>query len=522
MESLRETVCWPGWEIVRPLGSGGFGKVYEIRKADETGEYRAAMKVIRIPNSASDYEMYEDDGYDEESITAIFKSQMEDIAREFSLMAQFKGVSNIVSYEEHLIAPHDDGRGWDILIRMELLTPLPQYCKTHAMTEKEVIRLGMDICHALELCGKKQVIHRDIKPQNLFVNDFDDFKLGDFGISKTLDHTTKATKTGTSSYMAPEVYNGQAYGSSVDIYSLGLVLYWLLNERKLPFMPMGKVPSHSEMERAVERRYKGEAFPPPKNGSEGLKAVVMRACAYKPQDRFANAGEMRKALDALLHGARSVPTPAYKEEPVREEPVQKEETVQKAPEVYGKELIYKEETVREEDTLGGVSFGTHEPAPAGEGDGESTIGGFFYRAPEPEPAPAVEEDDEKTQGAGWVPEFRPVEKKPEPPKETASAYEQEDEEKTQGAGWTPKPTNSSTGSSGYTSYYNSTKDSAPKCSTPALELKKEINYPLWATLLIIASIILAIIQPYIGLGVAVLGATVLLGIYFGEKDRTAG
>lgn len=442
MESLRDTICWPGWEIVRPLGSGGFGKVYEIRKADETGEYRAAMKVIAIPNSASDYEVYEDDGYDEESITAIFKSQMEDIAREFSLMAQFKGVSNIVSYEEHLIVPHDDGRGWDILIRMELLTPLPQYCKMHTMTEKDVIRLGMDICRALELCGKKKVIHRDIKPQNLFINDFDDFKLGDFGISKTLDHTTKATKTGTSSYMAPEVYNGQAYGSSVDIYSLGLVLYWLLNERKLPFMPIGKVPSHSEIERAVERRYKGEAFPPPKNGSAELKAVVMKACAFAPQDRFATAGEMREALDAVLHGAQSIPvykaTPVYKNEPVQEEPVHKEETVREAPVVYKDEPVQEEETALDEGTVGGAFYREIEPEPAPliEDDDGGTVGGFFYHEPVPEPepepkietAPLIEEDDGGTVGGFFYREPVP-EPKPEPKIEPAPKPKPEPEPK---------------------------------------------------------------------------------------------
>lgn len=419
MESLRDTICWPGWEIVRPLGSGGFGKVYEIRKADETGEYRAAMKVIGIPNSASDYEVYEDDGYDEESITAIFKSQMEGIAREFSLMAQFKGVSNIVSYEEHLIVPHDDGRGWDILIRMELLTPLPQYCKAHTMTEKDVIRLGMDICRALELCGKKKVIHRDIKPQNLFVNDFDDFKLGDFGISKTLDHTTKATKTGTSSYMAPEVYNGQAYGSSVDIYSLGLVLYWLLNERKLPFMPMGKVPSHSEIERAVERRYKGEAFPPPKNGSAELKAVVMKACAFAPQDRFATAGEMREALDAVLHGAQGIPVykaaPVYKNEPVQEEPVHKEETVREAPVVYKDEPVQEEEIALDEGTVGAFSTMSQNlsPLPPVEEDDGGTVGGVNYQMPMPvrKPEPEPEEDDGGTVGGVF---YRPPVIKPEP------------------------------------------------------------------------------------------------------------
>lgn len=396
MESVRE-VCWPGWEVVRPLGSGGFGRVYEIRKGDETGEYRAALKVLQIPGSPSEYEVYEDDGYDEESITSIFKSQMEDVAREFALMAQFKGVSNIVSYEEHMIVPHEDGRGWDILIRMELLTSLPQYCREHKMTEEDVLQLGMDICRGLELCGRRKVIHRDIKPQNLFINDFGDFKLGDFGIAKTLNHTTKATRTGTSAYMAPEVYNNQPYGTTVDVYSLGLVLYWLLNERRLPFLPMNRVPTHGEMEAAAGRRYKGESFPPPKNGSKALKAVVMKACAYAPEDRYATPGEMREALAAVRYGRRQ-PVEFAPEEP-EEAP---EPIVSEAPEPVAQEASVQEPVIYEEIP---------------EEDDERTVGGVFYRPPviKPEPKPEPK------------PESKPV---PEPePFRKIRAQEEEEEGK---------------------------------------------------------------------------------------------
>ena len=221
---------WPGWEIVEAIGTGGFSKVYKIRKNDmaDTGDYYAALKVITIPQSQDEYETYVMDGYDENTITSIFSSQVKKLVEEFRLMAQFKGNSNIVSYEDHMIIPHADEKGWDILIRMELLSSLPKYCTKAPLSIDETVKLGIDICRALELCQKKNIIHRDIKPQNIFVNEFGDYKLGDFGIARSMDHTTHATKTGTYSYMAPEVYRGEAYGITIDMYSLGLVLYWLL------------------------------------------------------------------------------------------------------------------------------------------------------------------------------------------------------------------------------------------------------------------------------------------------------
>lgn len=302
MPEMKE--IWPGWETVRVVGKGGFGKVYEVRKIDENaaGDYRSALKVISIPPSEDDYLSYKDDGYDEESITSIFRNQMSDIEKEFALMAQFKGTSHIVSYEEHRIVPNERTHGWDILIRMELLTSLPNYYnQKNGLEEAEVIKLGIDICKALELCGRKGIVHRDIKPQNIFVNEFGDFKLGDFGIARSMEHTTGATKTGTYAYMAPEIYQGRPYNASVDMYSLGLVLYWLLNERRLPFMPLPPaVPSNSQNDEAQRRRLSGETIPVPKYGSRDLHAVILQACACDPKKRFRNVKDMERALEGIF------------------------------------------------------------------------------------------------------------------------------------------------------------------------------------------------------------------------------
>ena len=296
--SFRE--LWPGWETVRIMGRGSFGKVYEIRKTDNAGVFSSALKVITIPQSSADYNAYVDDGYDEKSITAIFQSQVDDIVSEFKMMAQFKGTSNIVSYEDHMIVPHEDGPGWDILIRMELLTALPNYYVSQGMNENDVIKLGIDICQALELCGKKQIIHRDIKPQNIFVNEFGDFKLGDFGIARSMDHMTKATKTGTPNYIAPEVNKGEPYDARADIYSLGLVMYWLLNERRLPFQPLPPVTSTAEQNKdALDRRLSGELLPRTKNGDNQLFEIIIKACAWKPEDRYRTPGELHSALSNL-------------------------------------------------------------------------------------------------------------------------------------------------------------------------------------------------------------------------------
>lgn len=298
--SELERVSWPGWDTVRFLGRGNYGSVYEIQR-DVFGDIeRAALKVITIPQNEGDIDELYSEGYDDESISSAFESHLKSIVAEYSLMKKMSGCSNIVNCDDVRYIQHDDGIGWDIYIKMELLTALPKALPS-GYDEGMILAVAKDICSALERCKKHEIIHRDIKPQNIFVSPSGDYKLGDFGIAKTVEKTMGGTKIGTYKYMAPEVYHYQPYGSGADIYSLGLVLYWLMNERRLPFMPLPpEKPKAGMEEEARHRRLSGEPLPPPANGSKKLKEIVLKACAYDPKDRYQSAAEMKDALMQLF------------------------------------------------------------------------------------------------------------------------------------------------------------------------------------------------------------------------------
>jgi len=304
---------YPGWEIMEKLGSGAFSTVYKIRKnGDTNGVYDCALKVIAMPSNEDEYNQYKGDGYDDEAISTIYKSQVASLEEELKLLSAFKGTANIVSYEDHSIVPQESGIGYYVLMKMELLSTLPNSFNQKPLTVEDTVKLGEDIAGALMLCEKSNIVHRDIKPQNIFVNKFGDYKLGDFGIARTMDHTTRATKIGTPAYMAPEVFHGNAYNNTADIYSLGMVLYWALNERRLPFLPMPpQVPTAEDSVAAQEKRINGAAIPPPKNGTDALKQVVLKACAFNPAERYATAKELKAALSNALNGVvvPAVPTP---------------------------------------------------------------------------------------------------------------------------------------------------------------------------------------------------------------------
>lgn len=294
---------WTGWKIERLIGEGAFGKVYEITRDDFGHTYRAALKVIHIPQSQAEVNSVRSEGMDEESVKMYFQTLVEEIVEEFVLMSEIKGNTNIVNYEDHLVVPRKDDFGWDVYIRMELLTPLVDYIREHNLSVQDVIRLGIDICSGLEVCQQFNIIHRDIKPENIFVSKFGDFKLGDFGIARQLEKTSSGlSRKGTYSYMAPEVYQGQPYNSTVDIYSLGIVLYRFLNNNRTPFLP--PYPErilYSDKEKANLLRMEGEAIPKPCNAEGELGDIVLKACSYDPAKRFQSAKAMKQELQSVLH-----------------------------------------------------------------------------------------------------------------------------------------------------------------------------------------------------------------------------
>lgn len=289
------------WKITRELGEGAYGKVFEIQKTNFGITTTSALKVLQVPHSQADIKNAMSEGMDEKSVTSYFQDCVNRLVREIAIMSELKSHPNIVGYEDHDVIAHTGEFGWDILIRMELLTSLPDYLRGHVLSEEEVIQIGKDLCSALMYCHKKGLIHRDIKQANIFVNSIGQFKLGDFGVSRTMEQTTGyMSKAGTESYMAPEVYLGKPYGPNVDLYSLGLVLYQLSNNFRLPFLPPAPQRiTFADRENALQRRLKGEPMPTPANVSMALADVIGKACHHDPKQRYQTAGEMLDALNGL-------------------------------------------------------------------------------------------------------------------------------------------------------------------------------------------------------------------------------
>ncbi|GHS95034.1 hypothetical protein AGMMS50276_09230 [Synergistales bacterium] len=292
---------WGSWYVDAPIGEGAFGKVYRVKKEEFGKVYYSAVKIISIPQGEAELRQVLSEEPDEASARSYLHALVIDIAQEIDLMNEFRGNSNIVSLEDHKIIERENEIGWDILIRMELLKNLSEHVKEKPLSQGDVVKLGIHICRALELCSLKKTIHRDIKPDNIFVSQYGEYKLGDFGIARQIERTMSGlSKKGTYTYMAPEVFRGDDYGASVDIYSLGIVMYRFLNRNRTPFLPQfPDVVTPHDRDEALRLRMSGEALPPIQGIDASLSDILLKACAFDRKDRFESATDMKSALSAL-------------------------------------------------------------------------------------------------------------------------------------------------------------------------------------------------------------------------------
>jgi serine/threonine-protein kinase len=151
------------------------------------------------------------------------------------MLSAERGIT-ICRYEVHFVFPKDNAPGYDIFIRLELLKPLYERLREKPLTEKEIIKLGIDICAALEILEREHILHLDIKPSNIFLGSAGEYKLGDYGFAGVLNRTPANMPGGRAyDYIAPEQPRGTYIDHRADLYALGRPVP-LCNAGRNPFL----------------------------------------------------------------------------------------------------------------------------------------------------------------------------------------------------------------------------------------------------------------------------------------------
>lgn len=295
MENIELPLQWKnyGYELDEKLGEGSYGAVYRLVKKKGTDEESySALKLISWNLSKKIVRgTYENDW---DKARREYAGIINKAAQEISILESLSGEKHIVQIKGSCLEKMPEENFWRIYIQMEYLESLMDYLeRKESVEETEVIRLGIEICEALHICHEKNIIHRDIKPDNIMVAEDGTFKLGDFGVAREqIDGSM--TVAGTYDFVAPEVVRTARYDTSADLYSLGLVLYYLLNDYRLPYADV------EDMQKRIQMRIFGkQPLPAPIHAFEGMRKVIAKACASDPQDRYSSAQKMRQDLEKV-------------------------------------------------------------------------------------------------------------------------------------------------------------------------------------------------------------------------------
>lgn len=279
----------------KPLGKGSYGVVFQMTSQDSSE--KRALKVISIPHDDSEIEERRNSGFSDEEIFNSYFLVKDKVLDEIINVIQLRDNENVVRIYGYREITRKGQLGWIICFDMEFL---PSIKEIQPLSETEIIQMGSSLCNALKSCHERNIIHRDIKPQNILRRG-KTFVLADFGESKIVTNQSSLSLRGTYDYMAPEVVRQQRFTdvspAVLDIYSLGMTLYLYANNNCLPFIGMVKEMMMPDIrDEANIRRWNNEPLPMPSGVSERLGRIILCACQADPRNRYQSASEMEYDL----------------------------------------------------------------------------------------------------------------------------------------------------------------------------------------------------------------------------------
>ncbi|HEX2043164.1 MAG TPA: protein kinase [Acidimicrobiales bacterium] len=275
-----ERVLGGRYRLERRIASGGMAEVWEAQ--DEVLGRRVATKVL-YRHLATD------------------QSFLERFRREAIAAARLAHASVVATYDTGV----DDDVAWIVMELVEGRTLREELAQRGALSPARAVHIATQVADALDYAHRAGVIHRDVKPGNILITEDDRVKVADFGIAKAAieaaedasgagavgDLTRSGDIVGTAKYLSPEQVNGDAVDGRSDVYALGVVLYEML---------CGRPPFTGETEVALAMQHLQAAPTPPRQVRAGiprsLEAVVLRAMAKSPDERFPTAGQLHTAL----------------------------------------------------------------------------------------------------------------------------------------------------------------------------------------------------------------------------------
>lgn len=269
MAKLKLPEQMKAWKVISPAADNNGYPSYQVVKNEFDGtKTNAIMTFIS----------FEGEKYSSENVDLINEE-----AAFVKSVCKLRGVSN---YIDAVV----DNKPAKSRISMYLLTTtdrrMPEVFANKQLNDNEIVDFGLQISEILDKLESANILHGNIKPENIFITPEGQYVLGGF--------TAFEGDTKDLSFIAPELYEGGQPDYTTDLYSLGLIMYTMANDGKLPFETDGK-----DRAAAIEKRFSKAAVTAPVHGSEKLKSVIVIACQPENKNRWKNAGNIKNALASI-------------------------------------------------------------------------------------------------------------------------------------------------------------------------------------------------------------------------------
>ena len=292
-EIKLNTALMTNMEVQDCLSRRGGVAVYSVKSTKSDQLY--ALKHISVPETQKQVDALILTGAaaDEEAAQAYYQQVVTDYQAELEQLEALSGSPNLDSFHSYEIKPKEDGVGYDVYLLSEFRTTLDRYLTDTPMTQSSAVNLAMDLCNALTELRAAGLIHRDVKPSNIYLSSQGHFMLGDMGIAKVDElKYCSMPESMLSPYSAPELFELMAnVNVTVDLYAVGLILYRIYNGNHAPFED-----EKTSAKAADKLRITGKELPAPMFADYEMAEIIHKACAFRPEDRYQSPEEMKQAF----------------------------------------------------------------------------------------------------------------------------------------------------------------------------------------------------------------------------------
>lgn len=285
----------PDWTLSYTISEKDNEKLYMAEKTSGDTTKYSAIRAIWIPgNNAEAEEMKGKMSEDEyrRYVSGLVKKQKQD----FNFLRGFCSKPGIACLRELYDISNSDDTAYLLVARYDYIQPLREYIAENGLTVGAAVKLGIDVCRGLEQLKKLDYKHLNLTPDCIFFDGKGKFRIDGIDTDAieqkiTLDKNDSQQMK----FYPPEIDFTKYISYNVDLYSLGLILYMLLNDGKLPFeKEMG-------LDAAIRQRLSGTKIPSPAYNAGRLNEIILKSCAFDPKKRYATPYMMRLALEEVYN-----------------------------------------------------------------------------------------------------------------------------------------------------------------------------------------------------------------------------